>query len=108
MNLIGEDLFPMWMEVQRADSLAQSLYRRGEKEARQEGVRKLWEEIVKEGQCVSLKGLQVNGGDLIAAGMKPGKKIGLMLEWLLEQVLEKPELNQRDKLLELAETKLAE
>ena len=31
-----------------------------------------------------------------------------MLEWLLEQVLEKPELNQRDKLLELAETKLAE
>ena len=108
MNLIGEDLFSMWMEVQRADSLAQSFYRREEKEARQEGVRKLWEEIVKEGQCVSLKGLQVNGGDLIAAGMKPGKEIGLMLEWLLEQVLEKPELNQRDKLLELAETKLAE
>ena len=63
---------------------------------------------MKEGHCVSLKGLQVNGGDLIAAGMKPGKDIGHMLEWLLEQVIEKPELNQKDKLLELAETKLAE
>ncbi len=31
VNRIGEDLFPLYLEVQRADVLAQSLYRREEK-----------------------------------------------------------------------------
>lgn len=74
MNIIGEDLFPMWMEVQKADSQAQSDYLAEEKRARQEGVRRTWEKIVREGQCVSLKGLAVTGSDLIAAGMKLEKK----------------------------------
>ena len=32
VNSIGEDLFPLYLEVQRADMLAQSLYRREQKE----------------------------------------------------------------------------
>ena len=101
MNIIGEDLFPMWMEVQKADSQAQSDYLAEEKRARQEGVRRTWEKIVREGQCVSLKGLAVTGSDLIAAGMKPGKEMGAVLHMLLEKVLEEPELNEKDKLLKL-------
>ena len=101
MNIIGEDLFPMWMEVQKADSQAQSDYLAEEKRARQEGVRRTWEKIVREGQCVSLKGLAVTGSDLIAAGMKPGKEMGAVLHMLLGKVLEEPELNEKDKLLKL-------
>ncbi len=101
MNIIGEDLFPMWMEVQKADSQAQSDYLAEEKRARQEGVRRTWEKIVREGQCVSLKGLAVTGSDLIAAGMKPGKEMGAVLHMLLKKVLEEPELNEKDKLLKL-------
>ena len=101
MNIIGEDLFPMWMEVQKADSQAQSDYLAEEKRARQKGVRRTWEKIVREGQCVSLKGLAVTGSDLIAAGMKPGKEMGAVLHMLLEKVLEEPELNEKDKLLKL-------
>ena len=102
MNIIGEDLFPMWMEVQYADNKAKSDYKGQEKAARQAGVRKTWEEIVEKGQCVSLKGLAVTGSDLIAAGMKPGKEMGSVLHELLDAVLENPELNKKEALLSLA------
>lgn len=104
MNVIGEDIFPMWMEVQYADNQAKSDYRRLEKEARQAGVRKSWEVITREEQCVSLKKLAVTGSDLIAAGMKPGKEIGNTLNALLELVLENPEKNMKQTLLACAFT----
>lgn len=104
MNVIGEDIFPMWMEVQYADNQAKSDYRRLEKEARQAGVRKSWEVITREEQCVSLKKLAVTGSDLIAAGMKPGKEIGNTLNALLELVLENPEKNTKQILLACAFT----
>ena len=102
MNIIGEDLFPMWMEVQYADNKAKSDYKGQEKAARQAGVRKTWEEIVEKGQCVTLKGLAVTGSDLLAAGMKPGKEMGEVPHKPLEQVLEDPELNEKETLLKLA------
>lgn len=104
MSVIGEDIFPMWMEVQYADNQAKSDYRRLEKEARQAGVRKSWEVITREEQCVSLKKLAVTGSDLIAAGMKPGKEIGNNLNALLELVLENPEKNTKQTLLACAFT----
>ena len=48
----------------------------------------------------SLKTLAVNGSDLIAAGMKPGKKIGEKLEELLELVIDDPDMNTKEKLLQ--------
>ena len=102
VNVIGEDLFPMWMEVQYADNKAKSDYRMEEKTARQAGVRKTFEEIMERGECVSMKGLAVTGSDLIAAGMKPGKEMGNVLHELLDAVLENPQLNEKEKLLELA------
>ena len=52
-------------------------------------------EIIKEKQCVTLKGLAVSGKDLIALGMKPGKEIGACLNQLLERVIEEPQWNVR-------------
>jgi len=46
--------------------------------------------------------LAINGEDLIALGLRPGKKIGEILNRLLEVVLEKPEYNHKSYLLELA------
>ena len=69
---VGEDLFPLFLKVQRADNLAQSMYLREEKLERIEAVEKLYHEIMEKHQCVSLKTLAVTGRDLIAEGMKPG------------------------------------
>lgn len=100
VNKIGEELFPLYLEVQKADVLAQSTYRREEKLRRLEGVRECWEKIQEEQQCVSLKTLAVTGSDLISAGITPGKELGAILQGFLELVLEDPECNKKEILLE--------
>ena len=101
MNRIGEDLFAEYLEVRMADTLAQSAYQREEKLQNLQDIRSCYEEIMENKQCVSLKELAVTGSDLIADGMMPGKEIGHVLQLLLEQVLEKPELNDKETLLRL-------
>lgn len=63
-------------------------------------VLRLFEEIKEAGDCVSLKQLAVNGGDLLQKGLEKGKQIGDGLMYLLNLVLENPELNKKDILLE--------
>ena len=101
MNRIGEDLFAEYLEVRMADTLAQSAYQREEKLQNLQDIRSCYEEIIENKQCVSLKELAVTGSDLIADGMAPGKEIGHVLNLLLEQVIEKPELNDKETLLRL-------
>lgn len=98
---IGEELFPLYLEVQRADLLAQSTYYREEKLARLDGVIACYEQIERNKDCVSLKTLAVKGSDLIAAGQKPGPQLGEQLDRLLQHVLEHPEDNQKEILLGL-------
>lgn len=58
--------------------------------------------ICDEKNALSLKDLAVNGKDLIAAGIPAGKQLGEILNHLFECVLEDPEMNTREKLLEVA------
>ena len=99
LHRAGEDIFPGLFQVMGADILAQSEYRKIEKLVNLERVHQVYDEILKRKDCISLKNLQVTGKDLIAAGMKPGKKIGEILNQMLEDVLETPEHNEREYLL---------
>lgn len=99
MNKIGEDIFPAYMEVRRADVLAQSMYKREEKIRNLDEIEVLYRQIVEAGQCVSLKTLAVTGKDLIEAGMQPGKELGEKLKELLQLVIDHPELNTKEELL---------
>ena len=63
-------------------------------------LQQLFEEIREAGDCVSLKQLAVNGGDLLQQGLEKGKQIGDGLMYLLNLVLEEPKLNKKDILLE--------
>lgn len=83
---IGEDIFPALLKLQ-ADTAAAELYR----------------QILEAGDCLSLKRLAVNGRDLIGIGIRPGRELGEKLSGLLELVLEKPERNTREYLLQMAE-----
>lgn len=96
---IGEDAFPDLFEVQEADICAQSNYKRESKIANLEANRKDYEEICAKKQCVSKASLAVNGKDLIACGMKPGKEIGAVLDAMLQDVIESPEHNEKEYLL---------
>lgn len=103
MNKIGEDIFPYYLEVRMADTLAQSEYLQKEKIQNIRDVRERYEEILERKECVSLKTLAVTGSDLIANGMKPGKEIGEVLNKLLEYVIEHPEANEKETLLKMKE-----
>ena len=67
-----------------------------------ETVKALAEEIRGAGDPVNLKDLAVDGRDLMADGMKPGPALGKTLNALMEQVLERPECNERAYLLRAA------
>jgi tRNA nucleotidyltransferase (CCA-adding enzyme) len=54
------------------------------------------------GDCLDLKHLAVTGQDLIAIGIKPGRGLGDCLNYLLDQVLDDPQKNEKETLLALA------
>lgn len=72
----------------------------GAEAAQIEQLARLADEILQAGECISLKTLAVTGKDLIENGMEPGKALGAELSRLLELVLERPELNRKEILLE--------
>lgn len=99
MNRIGTELFPYYLNVRRADTLAQSMFRREEKLENIQEIENIYLQIMELQQCVSLKDLAVKGGDLLAVGVERGPQIGETLNKLLELVLEEPEKNQKELLL---------
>ena len=96
---IGEDLFPLFLEVKQADLLAQSDYMRDDKQDKLDQLRTIYAGIVARGDCLSLKDLAVKGADIIAAGVAPGKKVGSILSQMLDDVLDVPEHNDKDYLM---------
>ena len=60
----------------------------------------LVDEIRRAGDCISLKTLAVGGNDIIKAGIRPGREVGLTLARLLEMVLEDPARNTKEYLLQ--------
>lgn len=103
----GEDVFPLLLEVKEADVKAQSDFLREKKEQNLKAVREVYQRILEEKQCVSLRTLAVNGKDLIGqAGMKPGRELGEVLNELLDLVTEDPAKNTREYLLKAAKERL--
>lgn len=102
VSVIGKDNFINLLKVQEADKKGQNpdflvsslkvLYK----------IKEIYAEIINEQQCLSIKDLKINGNDLISLGYQQGKEIGYILEKLLYTILEKPELNTSDGLLEMA------
>lgn len=102
----GEQQYPLLFEVKRADIAAQSDFRRAEKLNYVNQYEQIYRDIMEKKQCLSLKNLAVTGSDLIAAGMQPGKEIGEVLHYLLDEVIEHPEHNRKEQLLELCRERI--
>lgn len=101
-NRIGIDIMPLLFQVKRADISAQNPDMIPDKLEKIEKGESLYQDILNKKQCVDLNMLQINGKDLIGIGYKPGIQLGKTLKILLEEVLEDPNLNNRDILIERA------
>ena len=101
---VGQENFQDLLAVKRADTLAQSMYHREEKLAYIDELEKVFKEIVEAGDCLRIKDLQINGKDLIAMGVPQGQRIGEALSTIFDAVVENPELNERETLLNMAKS----
>ena len=97
----GEENILNVLELKRADiKIGKKIAKLKQLEKMEKQVR----EVLEEKPVVSLKGLAINGKDLIDLGYQEGVQLGGMLKKLLEIVIDKPELNRRERLLEFLET----
>ena len=96
---VGEDLFPLFLEVKQADLLAQSTYQRQEKQENLDKLGELYAGIIERGDCLNLKNLAVKGSDILACGVQPGRQVGEILSRMLDEVLDVPAHNDREYLL---------
>jgi len=102
MHRLGPEMMELLWELQRAQIVSGNPAAAERKLEVLAETRELHRKVVTRGDCVSLKQLAVNGKDIIGIGATPGKQLGDILEQLLQKVLDKPELNERESLLSLA------
>lgn len=102
INKVGDDLFLELLEVQKADAMGQNRVYLDKRSIKLDNIRQMYFDIKINKQCLNIKDMEINGHDLILLGMKPGKELKNMLNYLFECVLENPELNDKQKLIDLA------
>lgn len=101
LSRLGPETFFQLLEVKRADNMGQAGELVRDRLAELDALRTRAEEILAQGQCLSLKDLAVDGRDVIAAGIAPGPEVGRTLNALLERAVSGEVENQREVLLEL-------
>jgi tRNA nucleotidyltransferase (CCA-adding enzyme) len=100
LNKIGEEAFRDLIKVQKSDVLAQNPIYAKERLLNMISIQSKLDLILEQNECFSLKDLKINGSELIDLGFNKGKEIGEILNYLLEKVIENPELNNKEKLIE--------
>lgn len=106
LSKIGEENFIDLLKVKEADMSAQNPKKHEDRYEKIALIKDTFSKIIEEKDCFKLKDLKVNGRDLMQLGIRNGKLVGSTLNKLLEIVIEKPELNDREKLLSYARKNL--
>ena len=104
MRRISDEDIDRLMEVKRCDRLAHAEFFR-ELPPELEEIPKIVKRLRAEAACLSVKDLCINGNDLIRMGVPVGKRIGEILESLLEDVLDERIPNEKSALESAAKEK---
>ena len=108
VSVIGKDMFPYFLKIQTADTMAKSDYHRQMTLDDIDGVRRIFNTIVSQEQCVSLKELKISGSDVIQLGCPAGPAVGELLERALKFVIEDPSHNDASLLKDYIKNILTE
>ena len=99
---VGKENILNVLELKKAD------IKMGKKTSKLNQVKKIEQKVrgvLEEKPPVSLKDLAINGKDLIDLGYKEGEELGRILRSILKMVIERPELNKKERLLEFISNK---
>jgi len=104
VNEIGKEHFLDFIKLRAADGFAHRLLM-DTKFAIDfpDKVKERFMKIIDDDDALKVTDLAINGNDIIADGFLQGREIGECLRWMLNIVLEHPEYNTREKLLEYLE-----
>lgn len=90
----------------KADVLAQNPKYAPKRLEMLESAKRLTDEIIAQGECVSLSTLNINGNDLLEIGYTKGEEIGYTLNALLDMVIENKLTNEHNMLIDKAKSLL--
>lgn len=102
LSQMGIEYFDDLVAIKRADVDGQSDYGREASIENIETLIRMKNKIVEDGDCLTIKELAINGGDLKALGITPGPEMGEILKTLLGEVLGTPSLNTKEQLIRRA------
>lgn len=100
---IGADNFYDYLAVQEADIRGQAPSKLDKRLIDLEKKRMMFDDLIKQEYCTTIKDLAINGGDLKGLGIPEGKAVGIILKVLLKKVVDKPELNTKEELVILVD-----
>jgi tRNA nucleotidyltransferase (CCA-adding enzyme) len=101
LNKVGEETFRELLKVREADIKAQNLILYQDRHDKIERIKTILEDVLSAEECFSKKDLAINGTDLINMGYPEGKQIGEIINKLVDVVIDSPELNTKEQLIEL-------
>lgn len=104
INSVGDDIFLDLVSLKRADCLSQNLELTATRLPYIDTLERLYLEIKENNEGVTLRDLSVTGNDILALGYK-GKEVGEILNLLLEHIIDNPDENEKEKLIERVKNK---
>lgn len=96
---VGPDNIDRLFELQLADIKGSELS--GRDPERITKIRNKCFEVLSRREPLTVHDLDISGYDLLSLGYPPGKEIGETMDYLLDQVVDNPALNQKDTLIAL-------
>jgi poly(A) polymerase/tRNA nucleotidyltransferase (CCA-adding enzyme) len=101
MRKVGLENLDRLFELRKADRIGNGL-KRGESKS-VANLKKRIEKVIEEENAITVRDLAINGHDLMREfDLKPGPVIGATLNYLLEEIMDDPDKNEYDTLLQLA------
>ncbi len=101
LNKLGKENFYSFISIKKADMAGQSDYNLEQRQEYVAEMEAMFRQIEDENQCVKMSDMNINGKDLIALGIAPGKEMGCILKALFDRILDEPELNDKEKLIDM-------
>jgi len=102
---VGLERLPALLALREADITGRGYGEDPAGETRE--LRSRIEQVAAEDAALQVKDLALDGADVMRIlAIPPSRRVGQILEWLLEKVLDDPSLNTEEKLAELLRTEL--
>lgn len=98
---VGKSNMSNLLILKMVDMEAHSDYKQLQREEYYKDFAEIYNQVIEDGDCLSISELAVTGRDLINTGFKEGPELGKKLNEMLEAVLDNPSLNNREELMKM-------